>query len=231
MLGIHSLKRGEKVESRVKQENFIVVQGWMITELQLKGNELLVYAIIYGFSQAESQVFTGSLQYLADWTLTSKQTVITSLKSLIEKGLIVKTEKIVNGVKFCEYYSKNLNGVCKNLEQGCLKNLNEGSQNFLPNNISIYNSKNNIENNIGNKRFVKPTFEEVQAYCQERNNSVDAKAFFDYYNAGDWKDAKGKPVRNWKQKVITWERSNNNGNSKPSNGRSKPSIQQYADEC
>lgn len=212
------------MESKVKQENFIVVQGWMITELQLKGNELLVYAIIYGFSQAENQVFTGSLQYLADWTLTSKQTVITSLKSLIEKELIVKTEKIVNGVKFCEYYSKNLNGVYQNFEQGYSKNLNEGSQNFLPNNITIYNSKDNIKNNISNKKFIKPTLEEVQAYCQERNNNVDAKAFFDYYNAGNWKDAKGKPVRNWKQKVITWERN-------VDNGKPKSNVQQYADEC
>lgn len=67
-----------------------------------------------------------------------------------------------------------------------------------------------INNNKPQKRFVPPTFEEVQAYCQERNNKVDAKAFYDYYTEGGWKDAKGKPVRNWKQKVITWERSDNN---------------------
>ena len=35
----------------VKNENYLVIQGWMITELKLKGNELLIYAIIYGFSQ------------------------------------------------------------------------------------------------------------------------------------------------------------------------------------
>lgn len=61
------------------------------------------------------------------------------------------------------------------------------------------------------KRFTPPTLEEVQAYCKERNNGVDAKAFYDYYTAGDWKDAKGKPVRNWKQKVITWERKDGSG--------------------
>jgi len=69
------------------------------------------------------------------------------------------------------------------------------------------------------KRFKKPTLEEVKAYCLERNNNVDAKAFFDYYETGNWKDAKGKPVRNWKQKVITWERGNNN--AKP---KSKPKV-------
>ena len=79
------------------------------------------------------------------------------------------------------------------------------------------------------KRFVKPTLEEVQAYCKERNNNVDAKAFFDYYDTGDWKDAKGKPVRNWKQKVITWERSADNGRA---NKRVADATDYgYPDEC
>lgn len=64
------------------------------------------------------------------------------------------------------------------------------------------------------KRFVPPTLDEVKVYCQERGNNVDAKAFFDYYDTGNWKDAKGKPVRNWKQKVITWERGDNGGKPK-----------------
>lgn len=56
-------------------------------------------------------------------------------------------------------------------------------------------------------RFVPPTLEDVQAYCQERNNSVDAEKFYDYYTTAKWTDAKGNKVRNWKQKVITWERN------------------------
>lgn len=55
------------------------------------------------------------------------------------------------------------------------------------------------------KRFVPPTLEEVQAYCKERGNNVDANRFFDYYEQGGWKDSAGKPVKNWKQKLITWE--------------------------
>lgn len=86
-----------------------------------------------------------------------------------------------------------------------------------PTDIDIETDKDKeINNNKPQKRFKKPTLEEVQAYCQERNNKVDAKAFYDYYTEGDWKDAKGKPVRNWKQKIITWERSDNNGTNKGS---------------
>ena len=90
-------------ESKVLRENYITIQGFMITDLELKGNELLIYAIIYGFSQAENQTFNGSLQYLADWLNGTRQGVQKSLKSLIEKGYITKTDKIINGIKFCEY--------------------------------------------------------------------------------------------------------------------------------
>lgn len=56
------------------------------------------------------------------------------------------------------------------------------------------------------KRFIPPTLEEVKAYASERGNLVDAQKFYDYYTQGNWKDAKGNPVKNWKQKMITWEK-------------------------
>ena len=48
----------------MKNENYIVIQGWMRNELNLKGNELIVYALIYGFSQDEESEFTGSVAYI-----------------------------------------------------------------------------------------------------------------------------------------------------------------------
>lgn len=55
-------------------------------------------------------------------------------------------------------------------------------------------------------RFSPPTLKEVEEYCKSRNSSVDPKAFWEFFNEGNWKDSKGQPVRNWKQKVLTWER-------------------------
>ena len=140
--------------SKVKNENYIVIQGFMVNELKLKGNELMVYAIIYGFSQTENQRFTGGLQYLADWTNSSKQGVIKNLKSLVEKGYIVKEEKLVNGVKFCEYHTTELNRVLNKVEQGIeqsltptKQSLTEGIKQSLSNNID-----NNIINNINNNK-------------------------------------------------------------------------------
>lgn len=104
--------------SKINDENFIVIQGFMINELKLKGNELLVYAIIYGFSQDSEQRFTGSLQYLADWTNSTKQGIIKNLKSLIEKEFIQKETKTINGVNFVEYYTTKFNGVLNKVERG-----------------------------------------------------------------------------------------------------------------
>ena len=122
----------------LKNENFIVIQGFMINELGLKGNELIIYAIIYGFSQDGENKYTGSLNYLANWTNSTKQGVLKSLKSLLDKGYIIKEEKYINGVKFCEYYTTKFNG-------GIKQSLTGGIKQSLPNNIDNNNIYNNID--------------------------------------------------------------------------------------
>ena len=64
------------------------------------------------------------------------------------------------------------------------------------------------------RRFTPPTIEEVKSYCQERNNNVDAERFVDFYTANGWTQGKGKPIRDWKACVRTWERSSYNNKSK-----------------
>lgn len=61
------------------------------------------------------------------------------------------------------------------------------------------------------KRFVPPTLEEVQAYCQERMNGVDAQRFIDYYTSNGWQVGKNK-MKDWKAAVRTWERNGYSGN-------------------
>ena len=64
-----------------------------------------------------------------------------------------------------------------------------------------------LSENAGKKRkeFIPPTLEEVTAYAEERGRVDLAKKFFDYFEAGNWYDSEGKPVKVWKQKFITWE--------------------------
>lgn len=92
--------------SAVKDNNFVAIQGWMRTRLNLKGNELLIYALIYGFSQDGQSRFTGSRKYIADWCGCSLDTVDRSLSSLVGKGLLAKyphTDQ--NGSRVVDYAS------------------------------------------------------------------------------------------------------------------------------
>lgn len=56
------------------------------------------------------------------------------------------------------------------------------------------------------KKFVPPTLDDVNAYVMEKGLHVVAKDFWDYFDAGNWVDSKGNPVKNWKQKMLTWEK-------------------------
>lgn len=88
----------------VKDTNFITVQGWMRTKLNLKGNELLVYAVIYGFSQTDGAKYTGSRKYLAEWCGCSMSTIDRTINSLVDKGLISRTAYVTKyGYRAVEY--------------------------------------------------------------------------------------------------------------------------------
>ena len=68
-------------------------------------------------------------------------------------------------------------------------------------------------------KFVPPTLEEVEAYAASRQSTVDPRRFFEYFNTPDaqgrsWRDSKGNPVKNWKQKFLTWE-GRDSGKGKP----------------
>lgn len=210
---------------KINREHFAVVFGWMISELELKGTELLIYAIIYGYSQEENNTFRGSLQYLADWTGSTKQSVINNLKSLVEKGYIEKIERINNGVKFVEYSAKKFTSGQKILMGGQKiliggsKNFNGGSQKSLP--VPLYNINDNIDDNIEDNiecmgaaapapakrsKFVPPTAEEVRAYSNEIGKPIDAEAFIDHFTSNGWKVGGKTPMKDWKAAVRQWRR-------------------------
>ena len=184
-------------ESKVKRENYITVQGFMLTDLKLKGNELLIYACIYGFSQTENQVFNGGLQYLADWVNSTKQSVIKCLKSLEEKGYIIKREKYINGVKSCEYYTTELNTLLNKVEYPIKQSLTGGIKQSLTNNIELDKLLDNIKEIVGylnaklGTRYL-PANEKTQRLITARFNENRK------YTVADFKAVIDKKVAEWK---------------------------------
>lgn len=82
--------------------------------------------------------------------------------------------------------------------------------------IDLELDKDKENNNKPQKRFTKPTLEEVQAYCTERNNGVDARKWYNHYEAVGWKVGRN-PMKDWKASVRTWERNDNSGANKQNN--------------
>ena len=119
----------------------------MVNELNLKGAELMVYAIIYGFSQDGKTKYNGSRGYLAKWCNVTEREIGKVLKKLVEKELITK-EKTGNkvqyqvGKKFLERGNKVPTMVNKVPTKGELS-----SYNNIVNNI-----EDNIEINRKNER-------------------------------------------------------------------------------
>lgn len=132
----------------IRADNFFVTQGFMRSELNLKGNELMIYAIIYGFSQDGNQRFTGSSQYLADWTGATRRSVLNTLQSLVDKGLLQREEKFINNVKFVEYWCTDTSHHMKKIHIGGEKFSQGGGEKFSHNKIDNIYIQDNIDNNI-----------------------------------------------------------------------------------
>ena len=95
-----------------------------------------------------------------------------------------------------------------------------------------------VPNSKKSTKFIPPTQEEVIDYCNQKSLSVDPYYFYSYYTEADWHDAKGRPVKNWKQRMITWNanakakeysRSKSSETNKPeeSNERFKKALNDY----
>jgi len=176
----------------MKSTSFYVVQGWMINELQLKGNELLVFAIIYGFSKDGQGKFEGSLKYLVDSTGSSRSTIIKTINSLLEKELILKEVINVNNIQFCKYYQNEL----VVLKQHCPSTILElgGGTKIVPNSIT----NNNIEDNK-QILFSESIFND---YEYLKNNLKSDKKFIE--------DFAGVDLKNYIEDCLSWSVSKNN---------------------
>lgn len=172
----------------MNNDNYIVIQGFMRNELKLKGNELMVYALIYGFSQDEESEFTGSVGYIADWIGSTRQTVFNVLKSLCDKGLLIKKEELKCGIKFCSY-SAILPPV-KKFDRGVVKNFDRGSQKIRPNNID-----NNIINII---YYLNKKAGTNYKHTTKGTQSVINARLSEGFTEDDFKSVIDKKVARWK---------------------------------
>lgn len=111
----------------LREDNYVHIAGWMYMLGLDKLNELIAFAIVHGFSQDGETKYKGGLSYIAELLMCDKRTAMRVMTSLEEKGLVEKTQKEINGVKFNRYSVPA--GVVKNCHQWC-QNVTGGSENL-----------------------------------------------------------------------------------------------------
>jgi hypothetical protein len=168
-----------------------------------------------------------SIAGLATLSRDGKDSVMGALNELEKFGYLIRTKCIDEKGRFAGYdydiYEKPNTETPKEetpyAEKPNTENQAQLNTNQSTTNLSIIKKSNT---NKG-ARFVKPTLEEVKAYCTERGNNVDAEHFYDYYEANGWRVGKN-PMKDWKASVRTWERNGYDGKAKTKTHTQAPTI-------
>lgn len=185
---------------------------WLSEELTLQEKIMLVE--IDSFDNEERGCYASNKYFSKFFNITPGR-ISQIISSLVSKGYIsvlyirdnqeIKERQIhINRPPYPEVVNK-LNTYLEN-DKGGSKYPKEGYlENAKENNISMNNINNNINKENAKRKFSKPTLEEINQYCLERNNGINAEAFYDFYESKDWYVGKNK-MKDWKACVRTWER-------------------------
>ena len=130
-----------------------------------------------------------------------------------QKLLVQGNEEIVEEVKKDVNLNVNLNSKTNSKVNVSGLDKNRIDKNRIDNKKEIYKEK----------KFTPPTIEQVQEYCTERNNNINAEQFIDYYASIGWKVGKN-PMKDWKACVRTWERNNKGGKANAVNSRTNEDL-------
>lgn len=192
------------------KDKWICIQQWMISELGLKGSELIAYALIYGINQNKGRYY-GSAEYLAEtWLGITPKKGYRVLASLVEKGLLSKTiesgkiyyEAIIPSDTVPKGGSNNIDNI-DNIEN--IDNIN--------NTISIsakrelVNSERGTTENLclfTNSKFAK--FEDFAAqFTAPEYQGIDM--YYYWQVIMDWSNSGGNKKRDWIATTRNWIRS------------------------
>lgn len=196
---------------KINSQGFGTIPKLVMQDRSLSLGAKAVYAYFCSFTGAGDSCFPSRERICYDLDL-NKDTFTKYRNELVTRGYI-KIEQIKDGVKF----SHNVYTLC-DVVPSCPvfsdtkisdpkvsdpKVSDPKEPDTINNNLNINNIKSNNTLSIADKpqrerkRFVKPTVEEVAAYCRERGNTVDAEAFIAHYESNGWKVGKN-PMVNWK---------------------------------
>lgn len=153
------------------RDSYCNIQGWMITDLKLTGNELITYAVIYGFCRDGQNWYKLSQEHVARWSGITTRGLRKILTNLKEKGLLkmrndgsggcseymtIKPDRLPDSAELSSGEVRNSVPEVRNSVPGVRNSVPEGAE------LSSYPTSNNINNNINNINNIKEITKEKQ---------------------------------------------------------------------
>jgi hypothetical protein len=192
----------------LKDKNGFSINGWMVREYGLAGNELLAFGLVFSLSQGSAGQYTGGIPFMAEFFGWSPNTCRKYLRILVAKGMLKESRGDIEGVPFCNYFvtdsvmeshpSRNEGYTSRN-EVSPLQDLHPDT---------LQNLKVNNKEEVNKKRII-PSLSDVIAYAAEREKAgrphIEAENFFNHYTANGWKQKGGQPIVDWQAAFRTWE--------------------------
>jgi len=188
---------------------FLIVNKQLAKQVGLKGAVLLADLIskeeyFMANGMTDGWFFNTEANIERDTTLTSYQQRKV-LKTLKKYEIIETKRKGIPAKQYFKINEANLLNIlsCEETEGLVVKKLNDLSET----NLRTINKNKEIK--ITNKLFKKPSVNDVELYCIERDNKIDAIAFVNFYESKGWMVGKNK-MKDWRAAVRTWEMRDNN---------------------
>lgn len=148
--------------------------------------------------------FVTSLPSLAEQTKLSIRQVRVALDHLIVTGELTNKSftkfRIITVVNYDKYQSND----SQSDSQMTDKRQTNDSQ--MTDKCQQYKKNNKEKREKGNNHslFIKPTVDDIEAYCEEKGiYGFNAQKFIDYYESNGWKVGRNK-MQDWKATIRTW---------------------------
>ena len=167
---------------------------------ELKDKAKLIYSEITSLSNSDGECYALN-EYFCNLYDISEATITRIMRQLKNKKFIEIEYIYKEGSK--EILKRVIKIPQTFYDEGASKMTPRGVKNDGDNNIKKYN----IPKGILYKEKINPTLEEIKEYANKRDlKHVDCEYFYNYFNDNNWIDSKGRKVRSWKQKMLTWEK-------------------------
>lgn len=183
------------------KDSFVFYSSYADAILQIDNadSQMKTLRAIWNYAFNEIEPEEGSLNTIESIIFSMARPTIEASKRNYENGLKggrPRKTPLKTPLKTNDNVNENLN-LNETYNEKETVNLNEKET------VNLNLNGNSLNDNIHkkNNRFYKPTLEQVESFCKDKNLGVNPEEFFEYYETTNWEN-----VYNWQALIVAWNK-------------------------